>query len=345
MMHRRTGEGHVRAGRRLCACPQGYHTHDIRKHGAWPQAAGASRGDADHRGDPDPDARDPACDGRPRHPGPGPDRNRQDAGLWPAGGRRAAAVAREVPTPQRRRADPGADARAGDPDPRGAVRLHRGRTSPPGAGRRWPVDQCTDPADGAGRAPAGRHAGPPDRFAGPSRDHPGRHQDAGAGRGRPDAGPRLHPCLAADRGAAAERASDAAVLGHHAKADGRTGAGIPERSHPDRGVASGTDRRQGYAVRAVRGTRRQGRDADRHAGRTPGRAGAGLCPDEIRGREAVQGSGPGRVRRGRDPRQQEPGTAKPGVGVVQDGRNPRAGRDRCGRAGNRHSRRAPRLQL
>jgi ATP-dependent RNA helicase RhlE len=82
---------------------------------------------------------------------------------------------------------------------------------------------------------------------------------------------------------------------------------------------------------------------DRTSGQAPGRAGAGLWPDQARDGETVQGAGGQGLCGGLDPRQQEPGPAGPGDHRLQGRARAGAGGDRRGSARARHPGREARL--
>jgi hypothetical protein len=144
-----------------------------------------------------PGRRFPRC--RPRPAGPCPDRHRQDGGLWPADADPAFEYRPQARAPDLPRADPGADARTGHPDRREHRRLCRRHPHPAVPRRRRRLDQCAGDAHGTRRRRADRHPRPADRPDRARRRRPVADPVSGAGRGRPDAGHRLHPRAAPHR--------------------------------------------------------------------------------------------------------------------------------------------------
>ena len=197
------------------------------------EAAGFSRCTPDPGADPADHAR------RPRRRRPGADRHRQDPRV-PDHGREPPADPPGAGRPQARgsaRADPGADARARDPDPQGRGEVRRRPRPEVRAGLRRRRLRQAAPAAAGRRRRHHRHARPPDRLRQAAQGGlAARLRGVRARRSRPHVRPGLHqghPLPAAPH-AGAHRAADAAVLGDAVAPRARARLRAHERAGEDR---------------------------------------------------------------------------------------------------------------
>ena len=285
------------------------HGHALHPHGHRPARGDQPARPRPDRTDPDPGAGDPGADRRARRHGPCPDRHRQDGGVQPAdadpaSGRGPSPRTRHLPS-----ADPRAHARACDPDRperRGLRPGHRHPRLPRGRRR---LDQRAGGPPRARRRRADRDPRPPDRPDRAPRDPLRPDPLSGAGRGRPDARHRLHPCTAPHLSPDPGGTHDDAVLGHHAEADGGAFRELPDRSGPRGGEPARQGRRQDRAGGPLREPGRQGLAAGGLPCQAPGRAGDRVRAHQARVGKACGASGQVGPQGRRDPRQQEPGAA------------------------------------